>query len=63
MIPSSNQFSQPTDTRSGVSPESFASGKYRETSPSATRKVMENSKVIGGRRILTSNYPQEKPHF
>lgn len=47
----------------GVSPKAFASGQYRETDSSATRKVMENSKMRGGKRVLKSTYPHQEPHF
>jgi hypothetical protein len=47
----------------GVSPKAFASGQYRETDSSATRKVMENSEMRGGKRVLKSSYPHQEPHF
>lgn len=47
----------------GVSPKAFASGQYREIDSSATRKVMENSEMRGGKRVLKSTYPHQEPHF
>jgi hypothetical protein len=54
-----NQFIKPT----GISPDSYASGKYHDANPSAVRKVKEHSEEFMGRLVLKKSYPQEKPHF
>lgn len=61
MIPNEKQFTRTVTT--GVSPKALASGQYRETDSSATRKVMENSEMRGGKRVLKSTYPHQEPHF